>query len=112
MKHRILVVILFFAISTAKSQSTGKPVFENEKLKVTEYVGEPGKDVCGVGQHSHPAHLTILLTAASVKVILPDGKTVEQKAPAGATFWTEAETHTVINNGSQPVRSYIVLVKQ
>ncbi len=88
-----------------------KLILENKKIKVTEFDSEPGYDVCGPGKHSHPAHLTVLLTDAEVTVTLPDGKTIQQKAPAGAAFWSEAETHTVVNNGNKPVKSYIIETK-
>ena len=35
---------------------------ENDKVRVLEYNGRPGMGVCGDGMHSHPAHLTVLLS--------------------------------------------------
>jgi hypothetical protein len=95
---------------TQKQQKTLSQhiVLDNEKMKVTEYTSIPGGDVCGEGRHSHPPHLNVLLTDAKVKVMLPDGKTLLQNVPAGTTFWSEAETHTVVNTGNTPIKAYII----
>ena len=113
MKKLLVVACMFLFLSTAavKAQSTPKVVLENNKIKQTQFDSAPEKDVCGVGKHSHPAHLTILLTAATVTITTADGKTVTQKVPAGTTFWSEAETHTVINSGDLPIKGYIVEIK-
>ena len=87
-------------------------VLENEKVKVIEFDSSPGGDVCGEGMHSHPAHLNVLLTEARVKVMLPDGKTLTQNLPAGATFWSAAETHKVSNLGDKPIRAYMIVSKE
>ncbi len=63
-------------------------------------------------KHTHAPHLSILLTDAKVKLTTPDGKTQDFDMKSGTTFWSEAETHIVINNGSKPVRAYLVEVKQ
>ncbi len=100
---------LVMAQSTKPAQ---KVVMENDKVKVTEYISKPGGDVCGEGIHSHPAHLTVLLTSAKVQVLLPDGRKLIQNAPTGTTFWSEAETHSVSNIGNTPVRAYIIEYKK
>lgn len=90
---------------------TAKVVIENEKLKVTEYVSTPGKDVCGRGKHAHPAHLTILLSDVSVQLTTSEGQVQNLSAPSGATFWSEEETHQVLNNGANATRVLLVEVK-
>ena len=47
---------------------------ENDKLRVLEYTSRPGMGVCGDGMHSHPAHLTVLLSTGKVRIKTPDGK--------------------------------------
>ena len=71
MKRLFLFAVCFLAFSIGgKTQQpnikldTIKVVFENDKVKVTEYASTPGKDVCGKGKHSHAAHLSIFLTEA------------------------------------------------
>ncbi len=43
-------------------------------MRVLEFVSRPGMGVCGNGMHSHPAHLTVALSEAKVRVTLPDGR--------------------------------------
>jgi hypothetical protein len=90
---------------------TIRVIVENDKLKVTEYVSNPGKDICGKGKHTHSPHLSILLTDAKVTVTTPDGKTQMFDLKRGAAFWSEAETHIAINSGSKVAQAYIVEVK-
>jgi hypothetical protein len=90
---------------------TVKVILENDKLKVTEYVSTPGKDVCGKGMHTHAPHLSIFLTDAAVSRTLADGKTENFDLKSGAAFWSEAETHIAINNGDKPAKVYLVEVK-
>ena len=85
--------------------------FENDHTRVLEFVSRPGTAVCGVGKHSHPAHLTIALSDAKVRVTLPDGKTVEATNKLGDVFWSEAETHAVENIGGANMRALIVEFK-
>jgi len=86
-------------------------VFENDQTRVLEFVSRPRSALCGVGKHSHPAHLTIALSDAKVRVTLPDGKTIEATNKMGDVFWSEAETHAVENIGGANVRALIVEFK-
>jgi hypothetical protein len=92
--------------------SDGKVVLDNDDVKVYEFESTPGKDVCGAGKHSHPAHLTVLLTDASITITTPDGKVSTKKFKSGATFWSPAETHMVINSGAGSVKCQLVEVKK
>jgi len=105
----------FFA-AKVKSQA-GKPgdepkvIVDNAKMKVVEYDSMPGQGVCGRGKHSHEAHLTVLLTEATVTITGPDGKTTVRTTPAGASFWSDATTHEVINSGDKPMRALLIFTK-
>jgi hypothetical protein len=116
MKQMFVLAMGLFSFSLiARSQSindTIRVVLENNEINVSEYVSTPGKDVCGNGRHSHPAHLSILLTDADVRLTKADGQTQDFHLKSGDTFWSEAETHIAINNGSQPAKAYIVEVKR
>lgn len=90
----------------------GQLIVDNEKVRVYGYDGSPGKDVCGLGKHSHPAHLTVMLTDANITIIKPDGKVSSVKMKAGSSFWSEAETHTVINSGTNEVKCQIIELKK
>jgi hypothetical protein len=87
-----------------------KITVDNDKVKVTEFTGIPNGDVCGVGVHSHGPHLTILLSDGKVEVTR-NGKKEQQEVFKGLSFWSEAETHSVINIGNNVVQSMIVEVK-
>ncbi len=110
------ICLLGFVIY-GKSQQNSAPIdtikviLENDKVKVTEYVSTPGKDVCGKGKHTHPAHLSIFLTDAKARLIMANGKTQDFDMKAGTAFWSEAETHMVINNGNKSAKVYLVEVK-
>jgi beta-alanine degradation protein BauB len=84
---------------------------ENDRTRVLEFVSRPRTEVCGVGKHSHPAHLTVALTDAKVRVTLPDGRKIIATNKSGDVFWSEAETHTVENIGGSEVRALIVEYK-
>jgi hypothetical protein len=85
---------------------------ENKHVRVLDFNSRPGMGVCGNGMHSHPAHLTVLLTGGSVRIKTPDGKVVEQRdMPAGTVFWEEPVTHTVENLTGSDIRSLIVEMK-
>jgi len=64
MKKLLLIMFCFAGITFyGKSQSntetanTIRVILENDHVKVTEYVSNPGQGACGLGKHSHPAHL-------------------------------------------------------
>jgi hypothetical protein len=85
---------------------------ENDKLRVLDYNSRPGMGVCGNGMHSHPPHLTVVVSGGSVRIRTPDGKTVEQRdIPGGTVFWSEAETHSVENISGSNLRSLIIEIK-
>jgi hypothetical protein len=111
----VLLITLFatknFAQSGAATADAEKVILDNSKMKVTEYTSVPAGNVCGKGTHSHGPHLTVILADAEVEVMLPDGKKVTQKAPAGTTFWSEAETHAVRNIGKTPLKVEIIETK-
>jgi hypothetical protein len=88
-----------------------RTVFENEFMRVLEFVSRPRTEVCGVGKHSHPAHLTVALSDAKVRVTLPDGKRIEATNKLGDVFWSEAETHVVENIGGNNMRALIIELK-
>ena len=86
-------------------------VLENDNLRVLETISRPGKDMCGVGMHSHPPHLVIALSDAKVRVTLPDGKKIVVENKLGDVFWSEAETHITENIGGNSARAIVVYLK-
>lgn len=131
MKQKILTMLsVSLSLWVTKADAQEKILVDNDKMKVTEYISEPGKDVCGPGKHSHKEHLTILLTDAKVKMVREDGTltteayaadrhqyTITQNGkseqiPTDGTFWMNGSTHTVTNQGQQPIKLIIVEMKQ
>jgi hypothetical protein len=88
-----------------------KVAFENDKMRVLEFNSRPGMGICGEGMHSHPAHLTVALSAAKARIKLPDGKVFTGENKLGDVFWSEAETHEVENISGRDVRALIVELK-
>jgi hypothetical protein len=84
---------------------------ENDRLRVLEFTSRPGLGVCGTGMHSHPAHLTIALTAAKVRVRTPDGKSFVAENKPGDVFWSEAETHETENIHGRDTRALLIELK-
>jgi beta-alanine degradation protein BauB len=101
------------AQDAAKVQAQSYRVaFENDKLRVLEYNSRPGMGVCGSGMHSHPAHLTVLLSSGSVRIRTPDGRVIEKdNIPLGEVFWSEPETHVTENISGNNIRSLILELK-
>ena len=66
--------------------------------------------VYGCGSHSLPAHLTVILDPAKVKVTPADGKAQEMEPPSGSVFWSEAETHSAENIGTTVSRALLIEV--
>ncbi|MES2148757.1 MAG: cytoplasmic protein [Pseudomonadota bacterium] len=93
------------------SPRTYKVVFENDKIRVLEYVSKPGLGICGQGRHYHPAHVTMQLSDAKVRLTLEDGTVLLKEAPAGAIFASPAEWHTTENVGGAHAHAYIVEFK-
>ena len=85
-------------------------VLENERVRVMEYRSRPGMGVCGVGRHSHPAHVTIPLTPGKVRVTI-DGKVVTLDSGIGDAFWEPAVTHEVENVSGHEMRALLVEIK-
>jgi beta-alanine degradation protein BauB len=114
---RLLPILMLAESAEAQDAARVQPqsyrvALENDKLRVLDFNSRPGMGVCGNGMHSHPAHLTVVLSGGSVRIKTPDGKTVEQHdVPAGVVFWSEAETHSVENISGSNVRSLIIELK-
>jgi quercetin dioxygenase-like cupin family protein len=86
-------------------------VLENDKVRVLEYIARPGLGVCGSGVHSHPDHVSILLTDAKMRVVGDDGKPFVTDVKAGDVIWEPASTHEVENIGGRNSRVLMVEIK-
>jgi hypothetical protein len=107
-----------FGIPRAEAQDAAKVMprayrvaFENDQLRVLDFVGRPGMGVCGEGMHSHPAHLTVVMSDWQGVARTADGATTPRQKKTGDVFWSEAETHKVENTGKTNARVLIVELK-
>ena len=84
---------------------------ENEQVRVLEFIGRPGMGICGEGWHSHPPHLTIVMSDWQGMAASPGEAPKPRQRKAGDVFWAEAETHKVENVGKTDSRVLIVELK-
>lgn len=99
------------AAKQTNAPRTSAVVFENEKVRCIEYQAHGGKEVCGLGMHSHPAHLYIQLTPGKLRITTPDGKEEVVDAKAGEVGWEPAVTHRVECISGEETRVYLVEIK-
>jgi hypothetical protein len=85
--------------------------FENNQVRVLDFVGRPGMGICGEGMHSHPAHLTIVMSDWEGVSSTPSSAAKPIQRKLGDVFWSEAETHKVENTGMANSRVLIVELK-
>ncbi len=88
-----------------------KVVLDNAEVRVLQYYSRPGMGVCGDGIHSHPAHLTVLLTPAKVHVI-ENGHDLIATQKQGDVFWSGPVTHETENLSGADVQCLIVELKK
>lgn len=107
------VLARVLAQSPAKSAvpETSKVLFENERTRVLEYRTNGGKNVCGLGVHSHPPHVYIMLTDGKLRVVGADGKESIEEAKAGEAGWEPAVTHRAETVDGKETALYLIEFK-
>lgn len=75
-------------------------VIENQQVRVLRYK-LPAKGRSPM--HSHADRVAVCVTDAHLRVITPDGKSVDTVRKAGDTRWVPAGSHSVENLGDEPV---------
>lgn len=88
-----------------------KVVLENEKVRVVEFVLEPG---IAMGMHDHPRdRVEITVAGGKVRVTTPDGMTQEAEEKEGGVVFGKASParHDVVNIGKTVLRAYHVELK-
>lgn len=105
---------LGFALGARPSLALSKGenvVVENEKVRVVEFVLEPG---IAMGMHDHPRdRVEITVVGGKVRVTTPDGKTQEADEKEGSVVFNKASAarHDVVNIGKSALRAYHVELK-
>lgn len=122
MKTKILIAVAGLTLAIAGGMAASTPekknlpedykvLFENDRTRVIEYHTNSGKNICGLGMHSHPAHLFIMLTDARLRVVTPEGKESFEDDKAGDVGWEPAVTHIAENLTGKDAACYIVEFK-
>jgi hypothetical protein len=85
-----------------------KVVFENERVRVLEYVDQPGDSTT---PHSHPDSVMITLSDFDRRLSVGDQKR-EVSLKAGLATWLPAQTHSGENIGTTPTHTFFVELKE
>jgi beta-alanine degradation protein BauB len=86
-----------------------KVLLDNDRVRVLEVRHQPGMKE---PMHSHPAYVAYFLDATRMKIMLPDGKTVEKDRKAGELLWSEPVTHAVENIGTTEQHVLVIELKK
>ena len=106
--NRVLIVFALFgfAAATASAQDPVKVdpahcqvVLENQYVRVLRWSESPGDKT---PMHSHPALVSISLSAGKTRFTGPDGKAEEVETEAGQATWSEPTAHSSENLGDAP----------
>ena len=122
MKNKILPTLIVLALAGLGGIAASTPaknfvpeeykvLFENDRTRVLEYHTNSGKNVCGLGMHSHPAHVYIMLTDAKLRIVTPEGKESIEDDKAGDVGWEPAVTHRAENIMGNNAGCYIIEFK-
>ncbi len=86
-----------------------KQVFDNEKVRVSEIIFEPGVKAA---MHTHPyPHVVYIIEGGELTITGADGKSSKVEAKAGDTMWMGAETHEAVNTGTTRLRGTVTEIK-
>lgn len=83
-------------------------VFENERVRVLEYVDSPGHSTT---EHSHPDSVMITLSSFRRR-ISSNGNSMEVELPAGVARWLPAQQHSGENIGATDTHTFFVELKE
>ena len=86
-----------------------KVIVDNDRVRVLDVLHKPAVKE---PMHSHPAYVSVYLSATRVKVTTPDGKTVEKDRKAGEVAWSEAVTHALENIGTADQHVIVIELKK
>ncbi len=112
----VCIAFLVLAIPTLRAQdmvkvapNNCKVLLDNDRVRVTRVIIKPGEKL---EMHSHPATIVYSLTSGKMKYTSPDGKSEEREIKAGATRWSEPETHGAENIGTTESRALVIELKK
>lgn len=112
----LATLALGFATRTAMTEDLAKTmpndvkvIVDNDRVRVLDVLHKPGVKE---PMHSHPAYVSVYLSATRVKVTTPDGTTVEKDRKAGEVAWSEAVTHALENVGTADQHVIVIELKK
>lgn len=83
-------------------------VFENERVRVLEYLDQPGD---ATQPHSHPD--SVMITLSSFRRRIRSGsQELEVELPAFQARWLDAQEHQGTNTGDSPTHTIFVELKE
>jgi len=84
-------------------------IAENDHVRVLRATLPPGVTTA---MHSHPAHIGVTLTGGSLRMGLPDGKSVDMEAKPDQVMPLQAAgSHTTTNTGKAPIEVIVIEMK-
>ena len=86
-----------------------KVVFENERVRVLEYLDRPGDKTT---QHEHPDSVMYTLSTFRRRLHAANGETRDVKIEAGTTGWLPAQQHAGHNIGDTDTHVIFVELKE
>ncbi len=93
---------------TTSNPDLYKVVFENERVRVLEYLDQPGDSTT---PHSHPDSVMITLSNFDRRLSSGDQQR-EVSLKAGLATWLPAQSHMGENIGSTPTHTMFVELKE
>jgi len=112
----LAALALGFAAKTAMAEdlvnvmpNDVKVLVDNDQVRVLEVLHKPGVKE---PMHSHPAYVSVYLSATRVKVTTPDGKTVEKDRKAGEAAYSGPTTHALENIGTSDQHVIVIELKK
>jgi beta-alanine degradation protein BauB len=86
-----------------------KVVFENDRVRVLEYLDEPGERT---SPHAHPDSVMVTLSSFDRRLVAEGGESREVTIAAGAVRWLDAQVHSGENIGESPTHVVFVELKE
>lgn len=85
-----------------------KVLFENERVRVLEYIDKPGESTT---PHAHPDSVMYTLSSFNRRLI-SSGREVDVEIGAGSVRWLDAQEHSGLNTGDSETHVIFVELKE
>jgi hypothetical protein len=99
----------FVSDPTSTDPDKYKVIFENERVRVLEYIDEPGQ---GTSPHRHPDSLMYTLSSFDRRLVGESGESRDVSLGSGEVRWLDAQTHSGENIGQTPTHVLFVELKE